>query len=339
MYAKTNGLLFRRRLHQNLGQVYLKPLYKRNVVLAESYRERMQALIVETGQVKFALEDLQKHLYSLITFHSLNLTGRFPLNLEEVVCLINENKSLDGKLFTDQMKVINHNNILSYCKEYQETLRSYGSGLDLFNKTNADDYILVGIGCLAKTFVSIFNQGLSGNFPGENGRYYPDGKNYFLDREEYVHIEKAQNLLIDTLKKTVADDFLNAAIIHNEFAQGHHFDKELGLMYSRLHMNFALMLKGHAPTIIDSGQKEEYQQLVRPNMLADPNPLADFIVRSMNKTYTNYIIPSLEQKVSFNALTQRAKRKNLVTSKTEHSEKITYEEATTAQKEFEDLLF
>lgn len=132
------------------------------------------------------------------------------------------------------------------------------------------------------------------------GNYHLRGTFYFYDRPEQEYITKAQNLLVRTLKQPPDDSFINAAIIHNEFAKGHQFDKVYGLLFCRLYMNFALMLTGHAPATIDSSKKEEYLQLVHAGNLTDHQALAEFLVKSLIETYQMYILPILKDELPNN---------------------------------------
>lgn len=239
-------------------------------------------------------------LETLVTYHSLKLTDTFSLSLEDTAALLIEGKTLYGRNFDDQLKAINHRRILNYSIQYQRELEQAGWGgrwgLDK-RKSPPNENILGGIEDLANTCVLTFGEGSAGNFDVMYGDYHPTGTLYFMDRNEQEYVLTGQKLLIQTLKEPVEDPFLNAAIIHNEFARGHQFDNTYGLLFCRLYMNFALMLTGHAPAVIDSSKKEEYLQLSQPINLANPLPLASFLVKSMNDTYKKYILPILEDEV------------------------------------------
>ncbi len=131
------------------------------------------------------------------------------------------------------------------------------------------------------------------------GSEQPAGALYFFDRPEYQHIKIGSHLLLQTIKKGTEDPFINAAMIHNEFARGHQFDKDFGLLFCRLYMNLALILTGHVPAIIDSSKKDEYLQLTQSDNLSNPQALASFLVKRMNETYQKYILPILEDGVPY----------------------------------------
>lgn len=248
------------------------------------------------------IDSINSRVDLLVTYHSLKLTDKFSLSLEETAYLLKENKTLDAKDLSEQLKVFNHRNILKYCRDYQQVFKEDGQKLALPNKNLQDDYILAGIRNLHLTFVLMFHEGMGRNFDYVSGGFDPPGSLYFYDRDGYPHIRKGQDLLIQNLKEGTYDPFLNAAIIHNEFAKGHHFDEDFGLLFCRLYMNFALMLTGHAPVIIDSTQKDLYLKLVEQDKLADPKPLAKFLVKNLKDTYEKHILPDLEIAAKKNGL-------------------------------------
>lgn len=242
---------------------------------------------------------INTQLEILITYHSLKLTDKFSLSLEDTTDLIKESKTHQDKDFHEQLRAINHRKMLNYCIQYQQALYNAGWGHIITPKNPPNEQTLGGIEDLAQTLALMFGEGSGGNFEVMYGDYHPRGTFYFFDRQEQDYITNGQNLLIHTLKQPVEDPFMNAAIIHNEFARGHQFDKDFGLLFCRLYMNFALMLTGHAPLVIDSSKKEEYLQLTQPNNLSNPLPLASFLVQSMNETYQKYILPILEDGVPY----------------------------------------
>ena len=241
------------------------------------------------------IETIDDRLNMLITFHSLKMTDGFSLTQDETAYLLKENKTVEAKSFFEQLKVFNHNRILQHCRQYQQALKDAGWNLSLPYKDPPDEYVLAGLSKLADTFVLMFSEGLSGHFDMMYGNVHPAGTFYFFDRfEEQNHIKKGSELLAKTLKQGTYDPFLNAAIIHNEFAKGHQVDNKFGLLFCRLHMNFALMLTGYSPAIIDSSQKDEYLKIVQKDKLDDPKPLAKFLVKNLKETYQKYILPELE---------------------------------------------
>ena len=223
------------------------------------------------------------------------------MSLEETTDILKEGKTQQGRDFYDQLRVMNLRRMLNYCSQYQRELELAGWGgrwAGFFKrKESPNEDILGGIENLASKFVLMFGEGTAGNLDVMYGNYYPRGTFYFLDREEHNNIITGQKLLIETLKQPIDDPFMNAALIHNEFAKGHQFDKKFGLLFCRLYMNFALMLTGHAPAIIDSSKKEEYLEFTATNNLSNPQPLAFFLAKSMNETYQQHILPILEDGV------------------------------------------
>lgn len=273
--------------------------YTKMVNQARSHMSEMNALIRRQGKDKGPIHAIENQLEILITYHSLKLTDHFSLSLEDTTDLLKDDNTHHGRDFHEQLRAINHRKILNYCRQYQQQLYKAG-WLKYFPQENSpDENILSGFDDLAQSFVLRFGEGSGGNFESMYGNYHPRGTFYFYDREEQDYITKGQNLLVQTLKQPVEDPFMNAAIIHNEFAKGHQFDKQFGLLFSRLYMNLALMITGHAPAIIDSTKKEEYLQIVQHENLTDHQSLATFLVKSMNVTYQNYILPVLEDGLPF----------------------------------------
>ncbi len=300
-FFKTSSTLVSRRSFTTITDPYAKAVSE-----ARGHKGEMEALIrrwerhAHAEQLdidKAPMHAINSQLETLITYHSLKLTDRFSLSLEETTDLIKESKTHQGKDFYEQLRVINHHRILNYYRQYQQELYNAGWCQLIRPKNTPDEKILGGIENLAQSFALIFGEGSGGGFDSMYGNYHPKGTFYFFDRPEQNFIINGQNLLIRTLKQPIEDPFMNAAIIHNEFAQGHNFDKEFGLLFCRLHMNFALMLTGHAPLVIDSSRKEEYQELTQPHNLPNPMPLAAFLAQCMNETYQKHILPILEDGV------------------------------------------
>lgn len=241
------------------------------------------------------LDSVEEKLRALITYHSLKLTDGFSLTLEDVIYLLKENKTLENKDFFEQLKVLNLHRILNYCRQYQKQLKASGwVNPSTTWKDAPDQHIIAALSRLAKIFVLIFHEGLGGHFDVMYGSVQPAGALYFFDRPEYEYVKKGLDLLLQTIKQGTDDPFINAAVIHNEFVKGHQFDKKFGLLFCRLHMNFALMLVGYSPVVIDSSQKEEYMNIILEDKLNDPKPLATFLVRNLKNTYQDYILPDLE---------------------------------------------
>jgi hypothetical protein len=279
------------RLYGNVGGQYYGMVNIARACRAETEKLSKSLIAHKASPVLDAIND---RLDALITYQSLKLTDGFSLTLEETMHLLKENKTIEGKNFFEQLQVLNHQRIVSYCRQYQKTLNEAGLGPSSLSKDAPDEYVLLGLSRLAKTFVSMFHEGLGGHFDVMYGGVHPAGALYFFDRPEYGHIKIGCGLLLQTIKQGAVEPFINAAKIHNEFARGHQFDKHFGLLFCRLHMNFALMLTGYSPAIIDSRQKEEYLKIVAGNKLEDPRPLAKFLVKNLKNTYEDYILPDLE---------------------------------------------
>lgn len=301
MRCKTGSSFFKTFLYQAHKRHQSNAIdhYTKMVNQATSSMWDMHALIARLGKERKPLNALENQLDQLITYHSLAMTDEFSLTFEDAEYLSKESKTLFGKDSNEQQRVLNYRKILDYCRQYQKALEASGWGQRYLNNNTPNDDILAGINNLATNFVLIFSQGLGGGYEIMYGNYYPAGTFYFFDREEYTYINNGQKLLIQTLRESPDDPILNAARIHNEFAKGHQFDTKFGLLFCRLYMNFALMLTGHAPAIITSSQKEEYFQLVQQDKLTDPQPLAEFLVKSLNNTYQNHIIPVLKDGVPY----------------------------------------
>lgn len=297
---------YKRFFHQRGFTTVIDP-YDKMVMQARSHMSDMHALIgrwerharrTRQDKDKGLMGAFMNQLETLITYHSLKLTDHFSLNLEDTTDLLKEGNTHHSRDFHHQLLAINHRRMLNYCSQYQRELEHVGWGGRwggmIKRKTSPNEDILGGIEDLADKFVLMFGEGSGGNIDTMYGNHYPRGTFYFMDREEQDYIIKGQKLLIETLKQPIEDPFMNAAIIHNEFARGHQFDTNFGLLFCRLYMNFALMLTGHAPAIIDSSKKEKYLQLTQPSNLSNPQPLASFLAMSMNETYEKYILPILE---------------------------------------------
>lgn len=238
---------------------------------------------------------IEGQLKILITYHSLKMTDGFSLTLEDITYLLKESKTLENKDFFEQLKVFNFHRILDYCWQYQKELKEAGWVESSSPWKDApDEHILFALGRLAQKLVLMFHEGLGGHFDVMYGSVQPAGSLYFFDRPEYDYVKKGLELILQTIKQRNDDPFINAAKIHNEFAKGHQFDKKFGLLFCRIHMNFALMLAGYSPAVIDSSHKEEYLNIVNENKLDDPKPLATFLVRNLKNTYQDYILPNLE---------------------------------------------
>jgi hypothetical protein len=302
-FFKNGGPFFHRTGFATITDPYAKVVNE-----ARDHKREMDALINRwkrharsnrLDKDKGPMYAFNNQLEILITHHSLKLTDQFSLSLEETTDLIKESKTHHDKDFHEQLRATNHRKMLNYCIQYQQELYNAGWKQIITPKNTPNELILGGIEDLAQTLALMFGEGSGGTFDIMYGDYHPRGTFYYFDRPEQDYITKGLNLLMQTLKKPIEDPFMNAAIIHNEFARGHLFDKDFGLLFCRLYMNFALMLTGHAPLVIDSSKKEEYIQLTQPLSLSNPLPLASFLAQSMNETYQKHILPILEDGVPF----------------------------------------
>lgn len=299
MFSKSFRALINKRITHNSTRSFgtMGTQYSGMVNIVNACRMESEALSKKLMENKAdaVLDFIEDKLGVFITYHSLKLTDGFSLALEDVIYLLKEKKTLENKDFFEQLKVFNLHRILDYCSQYQKQLKASGwVNSSSTWKDAPDNYIIVALSRLAQIFTQIFHEGLGGHFDVMYGSVQPAGTLYFFDRPEYEYVKKGLDLLLQTIKQGTDDPFINAAKIHNEFAKGHQFDKNFGLLFCRLHMNFALMLAGYSPAVIDSSQKEEYMNIVMEDKLNDPKPLATFLVRNLKNTYQDYILPDLE---------------------------------------------
>lgn len=295
--------------------------YSVMVNTAKACQTRMYELAKQFSDTDY-YDPLMLRLNTLLTYHSLKLTDYFSLSLEDTAYLLKERKTLAGKDFDEQLRALNFLSILEYCTVYRRSLMFSGWGLSQLKKSEPNKLILDGLRNMAKNIVIIFKEGNFGTFDTTYGDYKPPGYFYFhmpansgpidklfyhvvrdpkspelcdfFERLDYSFIHNGQKLLTQTIEQGAEDPFLNAAIIHNKFVHGHRFDEKFGLLFCRVYMNFALMLTGHVPAIIDSSRKDEYLKLVQQDNLSDPKPLAKFLVMNSIETYQNVILPELE---------------------------------------------
>ncbi len=232
-----------------------------------------------------------ERLFFLNTYHSLKLCGGLSLNLTETEQLLFKSKTPSDGNFTEQLRAKNHFKILKHCRSYQHKLQ--------MELKNPDDEIQFfsfnnGLHFIISNFELLLGEGVGLRLDTRTGEYDSIANYYFLNHQENLaHIVKSRELLTQTIKNGAEDPFLNAATIHNEFVKGYQFDQEYGLVFCHLYMNFALMLTGYIPTVIDETDKEEYLQLVQTPILNDPKPLAHFLARNLQKTYQLHVLPHL----------------------------------------------
>lgn len=239
------------------------------------------------------MDKIYSRLGILITYHSLKMTDGFSLSLEETTTFLTNQKTTSGASFIDQLRASNHFRILNFCRTYQQQLENSSSADESVKTT-----LLKGIRSTPITFVRMFGEGgsLARFYNTDDGTCSPESEGYYTMLEKYKepYLGRGKNFLIQTQLDTPEDPFMNAAKIHNEFAKAHQADKEFGLLFSRLYMNFALMLTGHMPAIIDSSKKEEYLARVQPDKLEEPKDLAYFLLRNLQDTYQDHVLPDLE---------------------------------------------
>lgn len=238
------------------------------------------------------IDSIYGRLNVINTHHSLKLSDKFSLSLEETEQLLIHGKTSNGGDFIEQLRAHNHFDILKYCRWYQEDLTS----CDRKNTHNdSNGYFLLGLYNITSTFILMFGEGIGYKCSTKDGTFDSPANYYFFDHpENLAQVNKCRELLLETFRNGADDPFLNAAIIHNEFAKGYQFDETFGLMFCRLYMNFALMLTGYLPTIIDESYHADYLRYSRADSLADPKPMALLLMESFHKTYQNYVFPHLK---------------------------------------------
>lgn len=254
--------------------------------------ESLRARINENDN-NIQMDSIYHQLEALITFHSLTLIGNFSLSLEETKSLLNENTTCEGRKFDDQLSARNHRRMLQYCRLYQKLLedsRKPGASTNLDSRKHNFKSVFE----MPMTFTIMFCEGRQVIVTDDSGGYFPPWALYSMSfLEGNADIKKGVDLLVQTIQDTPKDPYLNAAMIHNVFAKGYPSENKIGLMMSRLYMNFALMLEGHIPAIIDSQNQTEYFELVQPNKLDDPEAMAFFLMKNLQNTYENYFLPML----------------------------------------------
>jgi hypothetical protein len=265
--------------------------------LASAYQRQVDSLVQHLTDVDNTalIQTIHKRLNYLWTHHSLRLTGQYSLSLEETLFLLQDQRTNEGRNFYEQLKAMNHQTAIDYSRQY---ISDIIASRDQKSKRIevSDHHILTGLGNIDQTFVSILQAGHGGTYDVMYGQYHPAGTFYFYDRnDEHVHLTKGRDLLHQSLTECPQDIFMIAAQIHGEFAKAHHSDKDFGLVFCRLYTNMALMSAGHVPVIIEASQKEEYLGVVKHQLeQQDPEPMAKFLVRCLNHTYTTLVLPKLE---------------------------------------------
>jgi hypothetical protein len=287
-------------LHYNVRRIGFvgHPPYSGMLNLASAYQKHMNTLaqsLSDRGNTNL-FETVQKRLDFLWTYHSLKLTGLYHLSLEDTIFLLQEHRTIEGKSFTEQLKAVNHLNIVDYCRQYAALIR--GSRNVVSNKIEqGDHYCLTALGDIASSFVKTMLASHSVSFDTTYGGLHPAGTFYFYDRnEEHEHLYKGHDLLNKCAKEGADDVIMTAALIHGEFAKVHHFDSGFGLVFCKLYMNLALMIEGHVPIVIDSSQKKEYLSVVKHQFeQQDAKPMATFLAACLNNTYKTFVLPDLEK--------------------------------------------
>ncbi len=267
--------------------------YSEMVNITNAYKHEMEDLGKNMATNEAYMDSIYHQLGVLITYHSLMMTDNFSMTLDEATNLLHKNKTSGGCSFENQLSASNHYRIFNYCVLYQKQLKDsgwrYSSTIDTPNEKNLRRVLEMPV-----TFAIIFLEGRSFIITDNCGGYFPLWAYYSMtcfDSNEII--KKGVNILIQTIKHSTDDHYMNAAMIHNVFAKGYPSDEKFGLMFSRLYMNFALMLTGHAPAIIDSSHQAEYFELAHPDKLDDPKPMAYFLMKNLQHTYKNYVLPNL----------------------------------------------
>lgn len=238
------------------------------------------------------LDSIYERLNVINTHHSLKLGGKYSLSLEETEQLLIHGKTSNGGDFIEQLRARNHFDILKYCRWYQQEFTS-GDGEDTHVESN--EYFLLGLYNITSTFILMFGEGIGYKCNTKDGTFDSPANYYFFEHpENLVQVNKCRELLVETFRNGTDDPFLNAAKIHNEFVKGYQFVGTFGLMFCRLYMNFALMLSGYLPTIIDESYYVDYLQFSQAESLADPKLMALLLMESFNKSYQNYVFPLLK---------------------------------------------
>lgn len=215
----------------------------------------------------FTRKDLYEDLLVKLTYHSDGIEGS-TLTLRETASIILENINIKEKTLIEQIEAKNHKSALVYVFTYIQQ----GGEIDETLLKRLHEILMNGVLDTAGSY-----------------RYHPVrtvGSQTIT--ANYLKIPELVSNLFTEIKNTDLDAVTLASIFHAKFEIIHPFPDGNGRV-GRLMLNAMLLKKNIIPVIINKEKKHMYYNCLDKAFVDnDFNHIANFVVDSIEKTYTEF---------------------------------------------------